>query len=227
MSADQDDLTVLETAIGHRFHDRALLEQALTHPSCEGQPHYQRLEFIGDRVLGTVIADALYHTYPDAVEGDLALRFNALVRRETLAGLAQDIGLTGHIRLSPGEDQAGGRDKPAIQADVVEALIGALYQDGGFEAAKAFVRGHWDDLVTSVAHKAKDAKTQLQEWAQGRGLAKPSYQVVSREGPAHAPQFTITVVVGKQHQATGQGGTKRAAEQEAARALLDILGKAS
>lgn len=220
-----DALADLEKVVVHQFADRSLLQQALTHPSCEGQPHYQRLEFIGDLVLGTIIAHALYNAYPDASEGDLAIRFNALVRRETLAALATDIGLAAHIRLSPGEDQAGGRDKPAIQADCVEALIGALYLDGGFEVASRFVTRHWVDLVSAVADKEKDAKTQLQEWAQGRGLAKPSYQVISRDGPAHAPEFTITVVLGKQHQATGRGGTKRAAEQEAARVLLDALGE--
>ena len=221
--AEASELDDLEALAGHKFANKALLVQALTHPSCGVQPHYQRLEFVGDRVLGLLIAERLYQEYPGAREGDLALRYNELVRRETLAEIGERIGIDHFIRVSTGEEESGGRQKPAIIADCCEALIGALYLDGGLKAADAFIARCWVDLVEAVANKEKDPKTQLQEWAQGCGMAKPSYQVVTREGPAHAPEFTITVVLGKQHQATGKGGSKRIAEQDAARTLLDRL----
>ncbi|MBI1180745.1 MAG: ribonuclease III [Alphaproteobacteria bacterium] len=218
-----DDFEALTRILGHRFADRALLEQALTHPSCTGLPHYQRLEFVGDRVLGAIIAVRLYREYPHFKEGELAIRFNELVRKETLARIVSRLGLDRFVRLSAGEEENGGREKPAILADCGEALIGALYVDGGFAAAHRFVETHWQELVASVAMKEKDAKTLLQEWAQGRGMAAPVYAEVSREGPPHEPEFTVSVVVGKSQEAQGRGASKRMAEQEAARRLLDRL----
>lgn len=217
------DFDILSELLGYRFADPALLEQALTHPSCTGQPNYQRLEFVGDRVLGAIIAQRLYREYPSFREGELAIRFNELVRKETLARILLQLGLDGYIRLSSGEEENGGRQKPAILADCCEAVIGAMFMDSGFAAAHAFVETHWQALVAGVALKDKDAKTLLQEWAQGRGMAAPSYREVSREGPPHEPEFTVAVTVGKNHEATGKGASKRAAEQAAARSLLDRL----
>ncbi|MFN3232109.1 MAG: ribonuclease III [Alphaproteobacteria bacterium] len=219
-----DDFEALYEVIGHRFADPGLLVEAFTHPSCDGPHNYQRLEFLGDRVLGASIAMRLLEEYPDFDEGNLAIRYNELVRRKTLAKIAKDLQLDTHLRLSPGENDSGGRDKPAILADCCEALIGALFLDAGFDAARAFVDRQWTDLVTAVADTGKDAKTRLQEWAQGRGLATPSYQEVSRTGPAHEPEFVVSVVVGKEYQARGVGGSKRNAEQAAARTLLEQIG---
>jgi ribonuclease-3 len=220
MSKSLDDIYDL---LGYRFADPALLEQALTHPSCTGAPNYQRLEFIGDRVLGAIIAQRLYRDYPTFREGELAIRFNELVRRETLAYIVQRLGLDRHVRLSQGEEDNGGRQKPAILADCCEAVIGAMFMDSGFETAHRFVETHWHDLVAGVALKEKDAKTLLQEWAQGRGMAAPSYREIARDGPPHEPEFTVGVAVGRKHEATGKGASKRAAEQAAARSLLDRL----
>ncbi|MEN3973550.1 ribonuclease III [Emcibacter sp. SYSU 3D8] len=217
------DLEEVYTLLGYRFADPALLEQALTHPSCSGVPNYQRLEFIGDRVLGAIIAQRLYRDYPAFNEGDLAIRFNELVRKETLSRILVRLGLDRFVRLSTGEEDNGGREKPAILADCCEAVIGAMFMDSGFASAHAFVEKHWQDLVAGVALKDKDAKTLLQEWAQGRGMAAPSYREIAREGPAHEPEFTVGVSVGRKHQATGKGPSKRAAEQLAARSLLDKL----
>ena len=209
----------LEQVLGHPFSDADLLETALTHPSVSGQHNYQRLEFLGDRILGATIANRLYHRYPDMNEGDMALRFNDLVRRETLAQVAVKIGVGPFINLSPGEDDSGGRDKPAILADVCEALIGALYLDGGLESAQQFIHSNWDELVSNARTTQKDGKTTLQEWAQGRGLETPVYEEIKRTGPSHAPIFTIEVSLENGMTATGVGSSKREAEQEAA----DIL----
>lgn len=219
MPADSD---ILRDLLGFTFADPDLLLQALTHPSCTGQPNYQRLEFVGDRVLGAIISQRLYRDYPAFKEGELAIRFNELVRKETLARIVLQTGLDKFIRLSPGEEENGGRQKPAILADCCEAVIGAMFMDSGFDAAHAFVEKHWHDLVASVARKEKDAKTLLQEWAQGRGLAAPLYRETGREGPPHEPEFTVSVAIGK-HEATGKGNSKRIAEQAAARVLLNKL----
>ncbi|MFQ5533996.1 MAG: ribonuclease III [Sphingomonadales bacterium] len=207
--------------LGHRFSDQGLLEQALTHPSLEGKPNYQRLEFLGDRILGAVIAELLLEHYPAAKEGPLAARYNVLVRRNTLADIAQKIGLGAHLVMSPAEDESGGRTKPAILADVCEAVIGALYQDGGMKVARRFVVRHWHALVGDMSKVPQDPKTALQERAQGAGLASPVYTERSRTGPAHAPVFTMEVKVGNLPPATGSGTTKQAAEKAAAQTLLE------
>ena len=224
VSSDTDiDTDALAGLLGHVFDDPQILRRALTHPSVDGQDNYQRLEFLGDRVLGVVIASRLFRDFPEVDEGELALRYNDLVRKSTLATIAQSLDLGRHVLLSPGEDDSGGRDKPAILADICEALIGALYLDGGFDVARRFVLDHWTDLVDAAANTEKDGKTRLQEWGQARGFAPPKYREISREGPPHAPIFTIEAVLGNGMSATGQARSKRGAEQEAAEAVLAMI----
>lgn len=215
-----DELTDI---IGYHIPDPALARSALTHRSAGGDQTYERLEFLGDRVLALVIADMLYAAFPEEDEGALAKRLVALVRRETLAAVAARLGLGPLIRLSHGEEEAGGRANPAILADVCESLIGAIYLSGGMDAARTFIERHWSDLMEGTAEPPKDAKTSLQEWAQGRGYDLPSYREVSRSGPDHAPVFTIEVSVGDYAPEIGKGATKRAAEQVAAERLLARL----
>lgn len=216
--------TASNELFGYVFKDPILLDAALTHPSVAGKRHYQRLEFMGDRVLGAVIAEALFRAFPDASEGELAVRYNELVRRETLAAIAVELGLAGRINMSSGEERSGGREKPAILADVCEALIGALFLDGGLEPAREFIESHWRGRLKVADKAGKDSKTQLQEWAQGRGLATPTYVETDCAGPAHAPEFTVEVRLGGEYCETGVGASKRVAEQEAAGRLMAKLG---
>lgn len=219
------EMAAFADRLGHRFSDPGLLIEALTHPSV-GSPvrsDNQRLEFLGDRVLGLAMADALLEADTDAKEGQLAPRFNALVRRETLADVAREIDLGAVLRLGRSEMQSGGRRKDALLADAMEAVIAAVYRDAGFEAARALVGRLWGTRVRNVAEDARDAKTTLQEWAQARSLPPPTYVVVSRTGPDHAPHFTIEARLSSGQSATAQAGSKRAAEQAAAAALLGQL----
>ena len=215
----------LAKALGHRFGDAGLLEQALTHPSAvsPARPDNQRLEFLGDRVLGLCVAEALLEAYPDAAEGALAPRFNALVRRETLAEVAIEIGLGEHLRLGRSESITGGRRKLAILADATEAVIAALYLDGGMPAARAFIERHWRGRLHGMTAAPTDAKTRAQEWAQARGLAPPVYRLAARSGPDHAPLFTVEAGLETGETATGQARSKKLAEQEAAEALMGRL----
>jgi len=217
----------LERVLGHRFEDRALLEAALTHPSVgrqnSGRYHYERLEFLGDRVLGLVIAELLLTRYPTENEGALTRRLVALVRREAVLEVAHAIGLDRFLRASAAASGASRRERETALADGCEALIGALYLDGGLEAAASFIRRAWTPLLEAAAAPAQDAKTALQEWAQARGLPLPAYKVVVREGPAHRPAFTVEARVAGSAPAIGTGGSKRAAEQIAAAALLERL----
>jgi len=214
-----------ENALPYRFKDRTLLDQALTHRSVEaaGGADYERLEFLGDRVLGLVVTEMLMVTFPAEREGALAKRLAALVRQETLAAVARDIGLGRHVRLSRGEADGGGRENDAILADVCEAVIAAIYRDGGLDAARGFIERHWQDRLRAVAAPPQDAKTTLQEWAQGRGMALPSYSIVAREGPDHAPAFTVRVDLADGLSAEGRGPSKRVAEQAAARKILENI----
>jgi ribonuclease-3 len=211
--------------LGWRFGDRSLLEAALTHASAQdGKPgvaNYERLEFLGDRVLGLVIAEALFTRFPDLGEAGLALQLNALVNRGACARAARRAGLSQDIVLSKSEAQAGGADKETILADVCEAVIAALYRDGGMPAARDFILRYWDVEWSAAAEAGQDPKTALQEWAAARGFGAPNYRVVLRAGPDHAPHFTVEVSVDKVGAASGAGGSKREAERAAARALLD------
>ena len=211
--------------LGHEFRDGGLLQQALTHSSLNSpnRDHNERLEFLGDRVLGLVMAEAVLAADAGASEGQLAPRFNALVRKETLAAVAREAGLGDVLRLGRSEMKSGGRRKDALLADAMEAVIAAVYLDGGFEAARGVVLRHWSARIASVEADARDAKTALQEWAQARREPPPTYREIARTGPDHQPVFTIEVAVtsGAAEQATA--GSKRQAEQAAARALLERL----
>ena len=214
----------LETKLGHRFKNVALLERALTHASVRGgkqeRSDNERLEFIGDRVLGLAIAEVLNDQYPDASEGELARRYNRLVRGEACAKVSRAIGLGEHLILSESEADSGGREKTTILADAAEAVLGAVFLDGGFDKARAVVRKLWQAQSEPVPEVAVDAKSALQEWAQGQGLALPKYTVVARKGPDHAPHFTAEVLISGRAPAQGEGASKRIAEQAAATALL-------
>ena len=216
----------LATVLGHRFAEPVLLEQAVTHPSATSpaRPDNQRLEFLGDRVLGLIVAEALLAAYPGDAEGALALRFNALVRRETLAEIALEIGLGEFLRLGRSEATGGGRRKKAILADAMEAVIAALFLDGGMAVAQRFVLARWQGRIEAPETAPMDPKTRLQEWAQGRGMAPPGYAVTGREGPDHAPRFTIEARLETGEVAEGEATSKKQAEQIAAAALLARIG---
>lgn len=210
----------LEARLGHVFADRDLLARALTHPSAaRGQARrtYQRLEFLGDRVLGLAVADALLEAYPDAPEGELAKRHTRMVRAEACAEVGVRLDLAPHLRVA-GPERRGGVNA-TILADAVEALIGAVYCDAGFEAARARVRAFWPaDMTDDLG--LTDPKSMLQEWALGHARPIPVYTQVARRGPDHAPIFVLGVTVEGYAQAMGEGASKREAEQAAARALL-------
>ncbi len=211
--------------LGHHFAKPSLLTESLTHRSAvvANGPYkygYERLEFLGDRVLGLVIADLLLERFPNESEGALARRFNALVQGETLADVAAEIDLGAYLIMAAGEDQAGGRDNKSILSDVCEAVIAALFLDGGLEVAAQFIRRYWSPMLIQAKRPKRDGKTRLQEWAQSRGLPLPDYKMLSREGPPHNPIFVVRVVVDGAGEADGQGSSKRMAEQAAAEALL-------
>ncbi|WP_206594944.1 ribonuclease III [Kordiimonas lacus] len=212
-----------KTIVGYTFKSPSLLEEALTHPSLSGSHNYQRLEFLGDRVLGLSVATLLLEAFPGEAEGKLNRRFTALVRRETLAEMSRSLGLVDDLMLTPGAETEGTRTKEAVQADVTEAVIGAMYLDGGFEVADAFIRKHWAPLMKEGPSVHKDHKTQLQEWCQARSLPLPYYKMLDRSGPDHSPVFTIQAIVENKGSATAQGNAKRQAEQAAAADLLATL----
>ena len=216
------DLQALSKRLGHHFARPELLVRAVTHSSRAGPNRVdnQRLEFLGDRVLGLVMAEALLAKDKAASEGQLAPRYNALVRKEACADVAREIELGESLKLGRSEMLSGGRRKQALLGDAMEAVIAAVYLDGGFEAAKDMVLRLWGDRIGAVEEDARDAKTALQEWAQARGMQPPSYVEVSRDGPDHAPNFTISAQLGNGQAAEAKAGSKRQAEQAAAKALL-------
>lgn len=226
-SPTQSVLTELEAAIQYRFADRALLEQALTHRSF-GRHHYERLEFLGDSILNAVVAEALYQTFPDLPEGDLSrLRAN-LVCQEQLVSVAEELNLSRYLRLGEGELKSGGQHRPSILADTVESLYGALWRDGGFPAARQVILSAFDTRIRAIdlarLPSAKDAKTRLQEWLQGRRCGLPTYESPSVTGAAHAQTFEVLCrVPAFAVEARGSGVTRRAAEQQAAELVLQQL----
>jgi ribonuclease-3 len=221
------ELAAFAARIGHAFARPELLLRALTHASIATatRPDNQRLEFLGDRVLGLVMAEALLDADPGASEGLLAPRFNALVRKETCADVAREIGLGTVLRLGRSEMMSGGRRKDALLGDAMEAVIAAIYLDAGFAAARAAILRLWGPRIGRVEADARDPKTSLQEWAQARGLPPPAYVEIGRDGPDHEPLFTVEARLSTGEAARASAGTKRQAEQAAARALLARMEK--
>jgi ribonuclease-3 len=215
----------LEHILGHEFKRPQLLREALTHASAAARdaPGYERLEFLGDRVLALVVADLLLARFPHEREGALARRHAQLVRRETLVDIARAIGLGRFLILTRGEDDAGAREHDGVLADMLEAVIGALYLDGGIAAARTFLEAQWRPRLDADPTPPQDGKTALQEWAQGRGKPLPDYREVARSGPPHAPVFAVEVSVDGETPEVGEGRSKRMAEQAAAERLLTRL----
>jgi len=207
---------------GHRFRDKTLLLQALTHSSMQDadRGNYERLEFLGDRVLGLVIAEMIYRLFPDATEGELSVRLNALVNAEACAQIAEEIGLPDMIHMGVEMRSLKGRRLGNMYADVVEAVIAVIYLDGGLEAVRPFIYRYWDRRVRQSESQRRDAKTELQEWAHRQGGAQPLYRVLKRKGPDHDPMFEVEVWVSGFASAKGKGQSKRQAERAAAEELL-------
>lgn len=226
MTASQRDISDLEAILGHTFSHPDVLRRAVTHASMEPRAWnaYERLEFLGDRVLGLVVAEQLLDRFPHEREGEIAKRHVGLVRWEALASVARQIELGSFILMSKGEEEAGARDRDAILSDSMEAVIAALYLDGGLEKARLFILKHWNLLLEQDLSPPQDAKTALQEWAQARRKPLPKYEVLEQSGPAHAPEFTVSVHVQGQGNVSAMGRSKRAAEQEAAGKMLEKVG---
>jgi ribonuclease-3 len=220
------DRTALEEKIGYKFADKALLERALTHISAlSGGPQnrassYQRLEFLGDHVLGLVISDMLYRTFPRANEGEMSRRLADLVRKESCAEVARAMDVGPALKLGNSESHAGGRLRSTILADACEGLIGAVFLDGGYDSAQKMIELFWKERMLRPLRPLRDPKTVLQEWAQARGLSTPAYRELARTGPHHDPVFRVAVVLPARPPAEGLGSSKRAAEQAAAAVML-------
>ncbi len=214
----------LETRIAYTFADKATLDRALTHVSAARRQgrggSYQRLEFLGDHVLGLAVSDMLYRAFPKADEGDLSRRLADLVRRDTCAEIARAIDLGAALNFGNSESNAGGRRRTATLADACEALVGAVFVDGGYAAAAALIERLWRERMLKPSGPLRDPKTVLQEWAQGRGLPTPAYREVERSGPDHSPKFRVAVEIADSAPAEGTGASKRAAEQAAAAEML-------
>ncbi len=220
-------LADLEQRIGYAFKNRALLREALTHGSAldgdKTQRSYDRLEFLGDRVLALCVAARLFAEHEDDEEGELAPRLNALVNKRACATAARAAGLGSAVILSPSEEQSGGRDKDAILGDICESVIAALYLDGGYDVAHAFITRFWGDAFDAFENAPKDAKTALQEWAAAR-KKNLSYPVIEQSGPEHSPHFVVEARVDGFEATTGEGGSKREAQRAAASAFLKARG---
>ena len=216
----------LHELTGHEFRDLERLERALTHSSAgrENATDYERLEFLGDRVLGLLIAEMLHEKFPDAAEGELSVRLNALVNADACADVADELRL--HEMIATGADvkRLTGKRMQNVRADVVESLIAAIYLEGGLDDARAFVRRYWERRSEEANSGRRDGKTELQEWAHARGMAAPEYRVTDRRGPDHEPTFTVSVALDGEERAQGQGRSKRIAEQEAAERVLREVG---
>lgn len=215
-------MNTLETLLGYTFKDKTLLQQALTHSSAsKNKSSYERLEFLGDRVLSLVIADMLFHAFPQEKEGALAKRHSTLVKQGALENVAKTLDLANIMHFARRLTQE--QPSPSMQADVVEALIAAVYLDGGFSAADHFIRTRWQDFLQESATPPEDAKSALQEWAQGKALALPSYTVLEQAGPDHNPTFTVNVSVEGFAPQQATSSSKQAAQKLAAKMLLDIV----
>lgn len=224
---DEKTLEKVQERLGYHFADIHLLQEALTHPSVKGKTsenlsfdHYERFEFLGDAVLGLVIAEALIRKYPDESEGSLAKRHAGLVCGETLTRISADLGIGQFLMMTFGERQAGGGINKANLENALEALIGGIYLDSGLESARQFINRHWQTAIETMKFPPLDPKTNLQEWAQKRGKAIPQYVLISQDGPPHSPVFTMEVRVEGLSPAQASGLSKRLAEREAAAQLL-------
>ncbi len=223
MKRKANDLSALEERLGYRFKEIALLEQALTHKSfVTGRKHAsnQRLEFLGDRILGLAVAEMLYQTYPGNLEGELSQRHTALVRNETCVEVALLLDLGSHLQLGAGERNSGGERNHSILGDACEAVIGAIFLDGGYEPARDMIGRYWRALMQASAQAPRDAKALLQEWALGRGLPVPNYREVERTGPDHKPSFRVSLELPGILPVEGVGPSKREAERAAASTML-------
>lgn len=223
-------IEAVESIIEYHFKEPRFLEESLTHPSVTRQCHdsgktvnYERLEFLGDAVLGLIIAELLIRKYPFENEGALAKRQSGLVRGEAVANVARTLNIGIFIRMTPGEESLGGRENDNNIENCLEAIIGAMYKDGGIEPAKAFIHKHWTELVDRMVEPPKDPKTALQEWAQARNIAIPIYEVKDISGLAHAPEFTIQVSVEGHGYAQAKALSKKKAQKDAAKMLLNQL----
>lgn len=212
----------IEATLGQPARDLSLYERATTHSSRE-ESDYERLEFLGDRVLGLAIASWLYERYPTEPEGKLSWRLNALVSRAVCAEIGREMELRPHLRLGKQAREDGAGDSDNVLGDVVEALIGALYIDHGFEAAEAFIRARWGGRIDDQLRAPQHPKSALQEWAAAHRRKPPVYAVTAREGPHHNPRFTVTVSIKGAGEATAEGASKQEAETAAAKALLEQL----
>lgn len=218
----------LERALGHRFHDTGLLRRALTHRSYAAD-HYERLEFLGDSILNMVVAMALYRHFPELREGELSRLRAQLVRQDTLHGIAERMAVGEHMLLGEGEVRSGGRNRPSILADATEALFGAVFLDGGFEAAQRVIEAQYAPLLSAIdpAAALKDPKTSLQEMMQARRKALPRYELVATRGEAHMQEFEVACIIESPALRTcGVGNSRRIAEQNAARLALEKIGSA-
>ncbi len=218
-----ENFTQLQTRIGHTFSNPELLKIALTHSSTGANENYERLEFLGDRVLGLVVAEMLYARFPKEKEGDLARRLAALVQGSFLAKRSVDLELGQYIAFSEGEAHAGGAENEHILADVFESLIGALYLDAGFEKCQTLIHELWNDKLEVMKEPPLHPKTRIQEWAQSLGLALPAYEIVEQSGPDHAPVFKVAINVTGYDSMTAEGKSRQIAEKEAARVFLKML----
>ncbi|MEA2929556.1 MAG: ribonuclease [Hyphomicrobiales bacterium] len=224
-AAAKAEAAAIEARIAHKFADPSLLAAAFTHVSALKSPRsrgdsYQRLEFLGDHVLGLIVSDMLYRAFPKANEGELSKRLADLVRKETCADVAKSLGLLEGIKLGAVGAGAGARLRKSVIGDICEAVIGAVFLDGGYPAAAQFVQRNWEERMRTLKRPLRDPKTLLQEWAQGKGLPTPVYREVERTGPHHDPQFRIAVDLPGLAPAEGVGGSKRAAEKAAASAMI-------
>ena len=217
-------VAALEVRLGYKFTDQLLLRLALTHASMGGKDDYERLEFLGDRVLGLIVAERLYALYPNEPEGDLSKRHTALVRGETMAKAARTLDIGAAMLISESEKISGGQNNTNILSDVMEAVIGAVYLDGGLDDARKILMPLLESDLKAMQAPPRDPKTTLQEWSQAQGLGLPEYTTVARQGPYHAPDFTITVTIAGHDPITAKGPSKRAAEKAAAQAMMDRLG---
>ena len=215
---------VLEKRLGYAFSEYENLERALTHASVRKKSdnnfHYQRLEFLGDRVLGLAVAELLFDKYPDSNEGELSLRLNALVKGRTLAEISDELGLHEFIRTGGDLKELTGKRMQSVRADVLEALIASIYLDGGLQAAVDFIKCFWKERLHMAEDAKRDSKTSLQEWAHSNRFGTPRYKEQKRTGPDHDPVFTVIVQVNGKEDASGTGRSKRAAEQSAAKSML-------